>query len=315
MNKSKDEKGLDLWSDYWLTGQLAACTADFPEQARQAIASKWRQEFAALQSEATILDIATGKGALIALAAEAACPDRRLSATGVDLADVDLCAEAGLDGGAEIEIAFEGGVDAAKLPFEDRRFTLVVSQFGLEYADFEKAVAEACRVAGTRVVALVHAAEGPVVRQNSTIPAQISWLRDELGLFEAVTDYFRVTSDKTGKHLREVSTALKEKCATPENPDFLASVSNYVGRLIAELPAIGSVQCLEYLEAMEAQLVRHAGRMAALTGAARSEADLAKAAEICAAAGFGTVDTTVETSGNDAEPVGHWLHAERQTAE
>ena len=87
MNGNRETKTPDLWTDYWQTGQPQACTFDFPEDTRAAIATKWRGLFAGLDSGATILDVATGNGALISLVAETASSDHRLSATGVDLAD------------------------------------------------------------------------------------------------------------------------------------------------------------------------------------------------------------------------------------
>ncbi|MCH8202667.1 MAG: methyltransferase domain-containing protein [Proteobacteria bacterium] len=312
MNGSSETKTPDLWSDYWRSGQLHACTFDFPEDAREAIAARWRKEFSALPSGATILDVATGSGALIALAAEVAGPDRHLSATGVDLAEIDQLKDTGLTASAEFDITFLGGTDAARLPFEDRQFTLVVSQFGLEYADFESAMNEACRVAKAKIVALMHAAESPVVRQNGLIPGQVHWLRSELALFDAAREHFQKATDKTGNRLTEISAAIRKKCASLENPDFLVSVSKYVGQLLGRSATLGSGQGLAFLDAMEAQLVIHADLMTALIEAARSEADLALARDICAAAGYNSVNVSGEYFGREPQLVGHWLSAERE---
>lgn len=307
----------DLWSDYWRTGQLHACTAEFPENARQAIAAKWQATFAGLERGDSILDIATGNGALVALVAESAAPELGLSVTGVDLAEIDPQANAGFGGATEAaaagiaELSFRGGMDAAALPFGDQSFTLVVSQFGLEYADFEKAIGEACRVAKKRLKLLIHAADGAVVRQNGLIPGQVKWLREDLGLFDAAREQITAPTAETADRLEGISAAIRKKSATLENPDFLYSSSQYMGQLLAQSAAMGGEQALQYLDAMEAQIMGNAERMRALAGAARSEDDLARASDICAAAGYNPVSVSAECPGGAEHLAGYWLEAER----
>ena len=307
---SKEQK--DLWSDYWRTSQSNDCASDFPDDARQAIAGKWRDTFSALESGDGILDVATGNGALVALLAEVAAPELALSVTGVDLAQIDPQANAGLSGAAGIaDLSFRGGTDAADLPFDDQSFTLVVSQFGLEYADFEKAIGEACRVAKHRVKLLIHAADGAIVRQNGLIPGQVDWLRKELGLFDAAREQIAAPTGVTRDRLASISAAIRKKCAALENPDFLYSSSQYMGQLLGQSAAMGKKQAVRYIDAMEAQIVGNAKRMQALAGAARSEDDLAQASDICAAGGYNPVSVTAECPGGAEYLAGYWLEAER----
>ncbi len=311
---SKEQK--DLWSDYWRTSQSNDCASDFPDDARQSIAGKWRDTFSGLERGDSILDVATGNGALIALLAEVATPELALSVTGVDLAQIDPQANAGFSGAAGIaELSFRGGTDAADLPFDDQSFTLVVSQFGLEYADFEKAIGEACRVANGRVKLLIHAADGAIVRQNGLIPGQVEWLRKELGLFDAAREQVAAPTGVTRDRLAGISAAIRKKCAALENPDFLYSSSQYMGQLLGQSAAMGKKQAVRYIDAMEAQIVGNSKRMQALAGAARSEDDLARASDICAAKGYDPVSVTAECPlpGNRGAEylAGYWLEAVR----
>ena len=315
MDGSGKKEQKDLWSDYWRTSQSNDCASDFPEDARRAIAGKWRVIFSRLESGDSVLDVATGNGALVALLAEVAGPELGLFVTGVDLAQIDPRANAGLPGGegaaGMAELSFRGGVDAANLPFDDRSFTLVVSQFGLEYADFEKAIGEACRVARRWVKLLIHAADGAVVRQNGLIPGQVDWLRRELGLFDAAREQITAPTGVTRDRLASISVAIRKKCAALENPDFLYSSSQYMGQLLGQSAAMGKAQAVRYVDAMEARIEGNAKRMRALAGAARSEDDLARASDICVAAGYDPVSVAAECPGGEQRLAGYWLEAER----
>lgn len=211
----------------------------------------------------------------------------------------------------KIDLDFRGGVNAADLPFADRSFTMVVSQFGLEYADFGKAIGEACRVADKGLKLLIHAADGAVVRQNKLIPGQVDWLRDELGIFDAAREQFIAPTGNTRHRLNEISAAVREKCSSLENPDFLYSSSQYMGQLLGQSATMGGEQALQYLEAMETQMMANAGRMQALADAARNEDDLAEARDICIAQGYNPVSVSTENPGGGQLLAGYWLEAQR----
>lgn len=318
MDGSSENEQRDLWGEYWRDGPLHACTFDFPENARDAIATKWRQTFAALDSGGNILDVATGNGALLAIAAETAITSHSLSAVGVDLAQIDPKRNTELIGASvkgEIDLDFRGGIDAADLPFDDRSFTLVVSQYGIEYADFEAAIAEACRVADKNVKFLVHAADSAVVRQNGQIPEQVDWLRKELGLFDAAREQFTAPTRATGDRLTRISAAIRDKCGALDNPDFLFNASQYIGRLLAQAPTLQTDKALAYLDQMEAQIMGRAERMQALVTAARSTTDLDRAGEICSSAGYEGISVETEYTGTDKQIVGYWLAAARPSGQ
>ena len=74
---------------------------------------------------------------------------------------------------------------------------------------------------------------------------------------------------------------------------------------------MGNAQAVRYVEAMEAQIVANADRMRALAAAARSKDDLARASDICVAAGYDPVSVTAECPGGEQRLAGYWLEAER----
>lgn len=152
------------WTDYWRETATDACTAAFPAAVTAAIAGQWRALLGTLPKGASLIDIGCGRGAVLALARDAGC-----AVTGVDLARLDSA-----------DLAIQGGIDAARLPFGDDSFDVAVSQFGVEYAGLLAAGLEAARVAKRHIWCLFHAAEGPVVASAAEVVAQSAWLGSRL---------------------------------------------------------------------------------------------------------------------------------------
>jgi SAM-dependent methyltransferase len=99
--------------------------------------NQWMQLFQATPAGARVLDLATGAGQVATWAAAAG---RGFGVTGVDFADIPAT-RADAPG-----VSFLGNVGIESLPFEPGSFDLVVSQYGFEYADRQKAAAECARV-------------------------------------------------------------------------------------------------------------------------------------------------------------------------
>ena len=176
------------WRDYWKTDQSASCVPDNPATQAQ-IAGWWQDFFAVLGNGSRILDIATGNGIVLAHAGEAAARHGvTFDLTGIDLADIDpsrylLVLPPGLGGAT-----FLGKVPAENLPFPDACFDVAVSQYGLEYAEPERALAEAARVLtpGGRLRWLAHSVDSAVVRQNRDEYRQVDFLLANGGPVESM---------------------------------------------------------------------------------------------------------------------------------
>ncbi len=99
--------------------------------------NQWMQLFQATPPGARVLDLATGGGQVATWAAAAG---RGFGVTGVDFADIPAT-RADAPG-----VTFLGNVGLESLPFAAASFDLVISQYGFEYADRQKAAAECARV-------------------------------------------------------------------------------------------------------------------------------------------------------------------------
>ena len=167
---------------------MSRCEPENPATALE-IARLWQGWLADLPDGSRILDVATGNGIVLAHAAGAArARGLRFELTGVDLADIDPPRYLrNLDPALRAAV-FRGGVAAEALPFTDGSFDVVVSQYGIEYADLERALAEIARVLvpGGALVWLAHAADSEIARQHRAQAAELDFLLAAGGPVEAM---------------------------------------------------------------------------------------------------------------------------------
>ncbi|MEO7744331.1 MAG: methyltransferase domain-containing protein [Usitatibacter sp.] len=226
------------WDDYWrLTPEAAAHRGGAPQD--ELLRRFWSDVFAAARVEGRrrVLDVACGNGAVFESASEAG-GDR--GSVGFQLCGLDS-SPAALHGLAlRCPWVHAVGGDAARMPFADRSFDLVTSQFGLEYAGPE-AVDEAARILASngRVVAVAHMKDGGLFRENVANREAMGVVVDSAllprlkDLYQAHVAMFRGTGSRPA--FRRAEAALAEACGE-------------VGRALARLgPAVagGSVARLQ----------------------------------------------------------------------
>lgn len=175
-----------VWSRYWAHGAGHSVAGSFGERYEGAIGAWWQQVFAASPSAGAVLDLATGSGALLRLGLDHA--PASVSFDGVDLAQVAPVWVAELPPQDSARVRVHSGVRTEQLPFADHRFNLVTSQFGIEYTDLERSMAEVRRVLrpdGALRFVLHHAgSRTPELAQAEL--RHIDWLLAPEGLLQTV---------------------------------------------------------------------------------------------------------------------------------
>ena len=152
----------EYWTKYWKEGHLTSFGTAFTGNYTGSLKEYWLTLYNSLDAKTRILDIATGNGALIDLA----ILNKAKFATfiGVDQADVMApvtiidCDYAQLLGSTFIE----------NLPFEKQSFDIVISQYGIEYANLNKSLTSVSKVlvCGGRFNFIVHDNNSIIVKNN-----------------------------------------------------------------------------------------------------------------------------------------------------
>jgi SAM-dependent methyltransferase len=176
----------DIWNQYWRFDRIASCfdgagASNYDE----CVAAGWRSWFEALPKGARILDLCTGNGAAALIAAAAGrAGGKDFEIVAVDRAEIDPPAFVTRHAEDYAAIRFVAATDVEALPFPDAGFDAVISQYGIEYADAERAIPEALRMIlpGGSARLVVHAADGVVAAGSRAIVAEADLLLDEIGL-------------------------------------------------------------------------------------------------------------------------------------
>lgn len=166
------------WSNYWASGALHSCIGSFEGNYAGEVVEAWLSVLAALPEGARVLDIASGNGALPKLFIEQAPAGKLASVTGVDLAQIRPDWVAKLSPEAKARVSFQGGIKAESLPFEDDGFDLVTSQFGIEYTELPRSLAEAARVlkAGGTLALVLHDPQSLMCRNAREEREHLAWI-------------------------------------------------------------------------------------------------------------------------------------------
>ncbi len=148
------------WNAYWQAEHEESCVPSDGAGAA-GIVGVWRTFFESLPPGSRILDLGTGNGSLAAVAA-AAGKEQPFAIDAIDLAAIDPLRFLPARRDLLRPVRFHGRVAMECLPFDDDAFDAVVSQYGIEYSDAQRSVAEALRVLapGGRLRLLVHAGGG-----------------------------------------------------------------------------------------------------------------------------------------------------------
>lgn len=155
----------ECWSDYWKQGHSDSFSDNDGSAYEGKIKKIWFDFFKPLAEDQSVLDIGTGNGSLISLAQSMTLPS--INWVGIDKATLNVSNE--LQKLNNVNILEE--VSAESLPFENGQFDLVISQFGIEYANFRESIHEVSRVLNEngRYCFIVHHADSIIVRSSGAI--------------------------------------------------------------------------------------------------------------------------------------------------
>ena len=273
------------WSDYWREGDTEHALPD-DNPGTRALASVWRgyaTKLASRGGHARIVDLACGGGfALRHLEAAGHAPSLNWELLGLDIAGPAL---EQLRKSATTPLQLIVG-DAARPPFVDGSMTVVLSQFGLEYAG-QEALSGAARLltpAG-ELLLLVHHAEGAVAascRANRDIVDGVL----ACGALEAMRHWFEqrasgrqrpLARSQATEKLREPIGAMESLLQqSPQCParQLVGRMHADIARLYTRADAYATADVMQWLDGMRTELMSYRQRMQGMLQAARGTADI-----------------------------------------
>jgi SAM-dependent methyltransferase len=151
-----DARTRAAWSAFWQEPGQSRCVAGASEM-WGVLDEFWSSFSRSLPAGTRVLELGCGAGAVARMIASARAD---VSVTGIDFARIPFTFQ------SQVDLLSETAMES--LPFEDRSFGAVVSQFGFEYSRTEEAARETARVLlpGARLRMLVHHANSSIVASN-----------------------------------------------------------------------------------------------------------------------------------------------------
>ena len=284
----------------------------------------WFDAAFAGQSRASLIDVACGHGPVTGVALEAA------KRAGMELEA--FCADYSQSAVDELRRRYPGveGVacDASEIPFPDRRFDYVVSQFGIEYAG-GGAYEEAARLVaeGGAFHALIHLADGAIHRECADNHAVVIALRMSR-LMPRARDAFaagfdliagKIDNDRFQQADKQLAPAVNKARILLQHKGpraaggLLAKLYEDIAYMYGRMQNYVPGEVFAWFDGMSAELDSYEGRMASMTRAAVDEEGIRDIAARLAAAALSVDEPAILPLAGSGEPAA-WIVNARKPA-
>jgi len=226
------------WSKYWAGGNLTSLPQDFVANYDGEIAEFWHAQFRRIPDHGKLLDVCTGNGAVVLLAAAwSRSESRSLGLFGVDAARIDpgaIAARYPSQAGLLSSIKLISGCRVEDIDLPPGTFDLVTSQYGIEYCDWSLAAAQVSRLLkpGGRFAFLSHAVSTGIIKYMEDEWREYEILQ-ELEFLSAIEAYLQGKTDfpefqRTMKNSQAVVSAEYRRLNSP----FLGSILNMLANVV-----------------------------------------------------------------------------------
>ncbi len=262
----------DAWSRYWQQDVLHSLPGSFAGNYDGAIERHWQQVFAPLGPKDRVLDLGTGNGALPQLL----CTQHAGAMPRVDAIDLAAIAPDWLHQQPQDcrqALHFHGGTTAEALPFEDASFTLITSQYGIEYCDTQRSLPELARVLAPagRVALLLHHAESrltEVAREEHHLTGLLLAPDGFLDRLQQIVPWLALATTPDGRArlqgnadanqaraaFNQGMQALQAEAKTSPVPDLLDDARQFASQALARLSGQPASDVLTHIRAWRTSL-------------------------------------------------------------
>jgi SAM-dependent methyltransferase len=166
------------WSTFWERGSITTFMGRFENNYDSDLLAFWLLELDQIAEDSRIIDLATGNGALALIAARySAENNKNFEITAVDYAEIRPgLGVSNKDHKLLKQIHFLGNTNIEDTGLEAASFDVAISQFGFEYGDANRSVAEMARLLRPRdskAILMVHHETSAILTQTRETLAQI----------------------------------------------------------------------------------------------------------------------------------------------
>jgi SAM-dependent methyltransferase len=319
------QKGdLGQWSKFWKQGYITTFGASKKNNYDGVVRDFWREKFLDLAAGSHVLDIATGNGAIAMLAAEVAKESgKNLAISATDLAAINNNVS-GDDNAVALRsnIKFRSHTPCEKQPFQDDSVDLVTSQFGFEYSDITKTIAEARRILkpGGQFIAISHHAESALIKA-ATIELQVyayalgeldifavlRKLFDALGTLDGTAETLKGASAKAKPHSKEVNDVMNRFRSRYPTEECAQEIVGAVGHLAQGAAAVGHRERLAAIDLASDDFRCAEARLKDMVGAALDQDEIDGFTLVARELGFSSVHC-LTLYGGDSVLAGWQIH-------
>jgi ubiquinone/menaquinone biosynthesis C-methylase UbiE len=301
---SSAEDKFRIWDAYWTTDRLYSFGADQDTAYAKTLDRYWSGIVRRLAAGATVLDVACGNGAVGQIMVRTAqALGGSLAITGIDEAIIDPPRY--LPQHAEVlkEIEFRPRTMMEALPFENGKFDVVVSQYGFEFGNMQKALNEAARVlkVGGLLTFLALPVHAPAVQSAKKTVKQARYLLRDATLFN---EAFRIIQafyegppeTREGKMREDLEIFNRQVEKTVEQFDVTESEVVFaivmgLNQVFVDRKTKAGEEQLMAIETVRTGLAQYAARAQATTRAALNDNNLENLKRTIASAGFRLTET------------------------
>lgn len=281
-----------VWARHWASGAAHSCAGSYDQTYGGAIASFWQEVHARTAPGSRLLDIATGNGALPRLLLQMR-PELDLQIDAVDIVPTVPAWVHALPATQAERLRFHTEVPAESLPFPRASLDLIVSQYGLEYADLARALPELMRVRAPRgrIALLMHHTASRPVTLAAVEMGHMEWLRGPQGLLAAAAGMLEPmarAATESGRaalagdavalaarsHFNAAQEALAERARAADGADVLFEIRQSVVELLNLARQRGQAAAERAWSALDIALSDAHFRLAELRACALGEAEV-----------------------------------------
>ena len=267
------KKRKSSWTRYWLSGALHSCIDSFENNYAGGIAGFWVKSFGDLGASDQVLDLCTGNGPVPRLLVEALPVAKLPQIVGVDMSDLSPTWLQAMDEKLKSRITLRENTNIESLPFEPASFSMVTSQYGMEYANQALVldqVRNVLRPSG-RLVCVLHHADSRLIEVGAAEIAHFSFLLGADGPFKAAKRLVpfmamrrglqaqqKMNSNKAAVEARadynRSMAVLRERCISQPFPDIYTEVGQGIAAAMAHASEAGAGRARRMLENLRLNL-------------------------------------------------------------